>query len=63
MTTTETVNKLMNVEPGKWFSVTLRDGESLVEVIKELIDQRQPFELSDCYTRFKRIDDVFKTVV
>jgi hypothetical protein len=59
MTTTETINKLQQVPTGVWYSVTNKSGVSMVELIKELIDQQQHFELSDCYTRFKRLEDYF----
>lgn len=59
MTTTETIKKLRNVPIGDWYSVVNKSGVNMTELIKELIDSNEQFELSDDYKRFKRLDDTF----
>lgn len=56
MTTTETIAKLKSIEPGKWFSIVNRNGDDLTELIKDLIDEKEYFEFSDDWKRFKLIE-------
>ena len=53
------IKKLIKLPFNVWYTVFTKDGHDLTPIIKELIDTGQPFEFSNDYKKFRRIEDNF----
>jgi hypothetical protein len=57
METDMTIKKLKSVPTGQWFSVVNKAGVNLTNIICDLIDAGDHFQISSDWTKFKRLDD------